>query len=251
MKPLLMIFSVIVLNAGFVMMAPHNPYCFTTAAGSLFLMGASLRQHDMNLYYFSVFFAMSQVTVGLGNAVVSMIRPGNIDPAMMRFDHGISMGIYHWTTAHVVARVIAVLLYVSLPLFMAIVIGVPNERRDEMVAALVISTVVAPFIFLIFPAAGPAYLNKPRAAHNCLPSLHMAWALICAMRVPKWLLPASIAFAAGTAYATLAMGEHYVVDLVAAAIYTVAIFKVVPVFMPALAAQRAQPVAAAPVNEFQ
>lgn len=66
----------------------------------------------------------------------------------------------------------------------------------------------------------PGLLSVHVAARNAMPSLHLASALwivtLCAGLRRKWMFGLSLAFALGTAWATLAMGEHYLIDLVVA-----------------------------------
>lgn len=98
-------------------------------------------------------------------------------------------------------------------------------------------------LFWAFPAVGPAYafagfpLEHPlgRAAaqipavamapRNAMPSLHMTAALLVAWNTRRCFWPGRIAallLVAGTVFSTLALGEHYVVDLVVAAPYALA-----------------------------
>jgi len=97
------------------------------------------------------------------------------------------------------------------------------------------------WLYFLFPAMGPkhAFPSFPAAAGavhsaavalsgvpNAMPSLHFAAALlVCWLSKPwKWLYPITTAFAVLTALATLGLGEHYVVDLVVAVPYTLAVF---------------------------
>ncbi len=106
--------------------------------------------------------------------------------------------------------------------------------------AVAIGAVVAPLLYSIVPAAGPAFRWAPRfpfdppaggdvaltpgplgmsGVTNAMPSLHFAYALLVLWG--SWSLGLAarsfgIAFTVLTALATLGLGEHYVVDLVVA-----------------------------------
>lgn len=98
--------------------------------------------------------------------------------------------------------------------------------------------------YLMFPACGPAYafpgfpwhipkLITPHvlqlsAYPNCMPSVHMSTALMAGFfvsrwRVGRWLGGVYVGF---TVLATLGLGEHYLIDLLAAVPYTYAVLAV-------------------------
>jgi len=71
-------------------------------------------------------------------------------------------------------------------------------------------------------------LVDARWPRNCLPSLHVTWALltflVCAdRRAGRWL---SGTFLIGTALATMATGEHYLVDVITAFPFAVIVWKI-------------------------
>jgi hypothetical protein len=104
------------------------------------------------------------------------------------------------------------------------------SRRGSVVMAYIAELVAGPLLYGVLPACGPIYafgakwLNPPAvpadAIHltgmpNAFPSLHVATAFVFVMFAPGRVWKAvSIAFLAGTAMATLATGEHYVIDLI-------------------------------------
>jgi hypothetical protein len=84
----------------------------------------------------------------------------------------------------------------------------------KLIQSLVLAYVVGPMFFLLVPAYGPmpAFSGRP----NCMPSLHMATAILLAIYRPTNGLWVGVVYVALTAWATLATGEHYVIDLVMA-----------------------------------
>lgn len=130
------------------------------------------------------------------------------------------------------------------------VLKVRAGQRDAAVLlwAALAGGAAAFFLYHAYPAAGPAYafgsafpaalpdpaslaplpagLAVPGAARNCMPSVHLAWALLAVIEARR-LHPACRAafalFAGLTAVATLALGEHYLIDLVVAVPFTVAV----------------------------
>ena len=135
------------------------------------------------------------------------------------------------------------LLYAMLPVAVAIVyLLLDSDHRKRFGFAMLLAGVVAPLLYAICPAAGPLYVYgaafpfhppnvravtfaAPGLTMNAVPSGHLAWALLLFWNSRPCLLGVRIAaglFFLGTAVATLATGEHYLVDLVVAIPFAVA-----------------------------
>lgn len=112
------------------------------------------------------------------------------------------------------------------------------ERRGQFVAALLLSSAAGFGCYLLVPAAGPRFtfptwpwhepaiaqpeaLFLPGVVPNCMPSLHLTWVLLAATYSRQRRVMA--VFVLLTAGATLGLGEHYAVDLVAAAPFTIGV----------------------------
>jgi PAP2 superfamily len=105
-----------------------------------------------------------------------------------------------------------------------------SNGQSSLVLAYVAEMVVGPIMYAILPACGPIYafgatwLHHPLpSAHairlsgmpNAFPSLHVATAMVFVLFAGgRWWRAVSVAFLAGTALATLTIGEHYAVDLI-------------------------------------
>lgn len=116
--------------------------------------------------------------------------------------------------------------------------------------AYVLAGVVLSITYSLCPAAGPAFafgpafpqaLPDPAAiaplpsavglefARNCLPSAHAAFAWLAYLtvrdvaRAPRWLRIIAGVYALLTVLATLGLGQHYLIDLVVAVPFTVAL----------------------------
>jgi hypothetical protein len=136
------------------------------------------------------------------------------------------------------------LLYAMLPVAVAIVyLLLDSDHRKRFGFAMLLAGVVAPLLYAICPAAGPLYVfgdafpfhppalkvalpfDAPGLTMNAVPSGHLAWALLLWWNSRPCQSGVRIAaglFFVGTAVATLATGEHYLVDLVVAIPYAVA-----------------------------
>jgi hypothetical protein len=110
----------------------------------------------------------------------------------------------------------------------------------NVVKMLVVNALIGFSLYFICPAMGPKYAFPSfpnfapaiqaapllmKGAPNAIPSLHFSGALlICWFCRPwKWLFRAMSLFTALTALATMGMGEHYLIDLVVAVPYALAI----------------------------
>ena len=75
-------------------------------------------------------------------------------------------------------------------------------------------------------ASIPAGLAMPGAARNCMPSVHFFWAILAAAEargLGRAWRACFVLFAVLTAFATIALGEHYVIDLVIAVPFTLCV----------------------------
>ncbi|MGC1462044.1 MAG: phosphatase PAP2 family protein [Terracidiphilus sp.] len=106
-----------------------------------------------------------------------------------------------------------------------------SKVRGSVVLAYVGELVVGPLLYAVLPGCGPIYafgahwLNPPQvqaetvrlaAMPNAFPSLHIGTAFVFVLFAPgRFWQAVSLAFLFGTGLATLATGEHYVIDLVA------------------------------------
>lgn len=182
-----------------------------------------------------------------------LLAPLTRDAALLRFDGSLGFQASALLAALMLRlpgmEELSRLAYGGLPLMAACSIALQLRSHRPSGAALVAFVaigVLGYLIYFIYPAAGPVYLlgtdfpfalpDPARvplamapvipASRNAMPSLHMAWAvamyLAVADRPRGWRL-AFAAFAALTAFATLALGEHYLVDLVVAFPFALAV----------------------------
>jgi hypothetical protein len=147
---------------------------------------------------------------------------------------------------HDLFNMLLAMVYLGLPLAGVLVyLAMPNStpiRRKYCIASALGGTAI--FFYRICPAAGPHYLfgdhfpnaipaiaqPHPRmmagAFLNCAPSGHVAWALILVWFAWRYcgrgLQAATILYALLTCTATL-VGEHYVIDLIVAVPFAVAL----------------------------
>jgi hypothetical protein len=211
--------------------AVHNEFMLWVLAGGAVLIANHLysvvywgKPSQGNLYLAALTPIMLSVTGALLSWVNS-VTPITYDAFLLKWDFGIATAV----------RAVSVplmkpigLVYVALPLFEILaVVALKDRNRKILIAALAISGLICPFLYLMFPAVGPAHIGDPHAPRNCMPSMHLTWTLLLwvySKNAWKWIFGA-IAFL--TAWATLATGEHYILDLVAAMLFTWGIVAVV------------------------
>jgi len=126
-------------------------------------------------------------------------------------------------------------LYSSLPLFLAVAWAL--ERSRTLLRASVIGALLVVPFYLLFPAVGPdhsfagwpassAHLANVSATapRNCMPSMHFSWALLLAINARNRAWRTGLLVYSGLmAIATVAGGEHYFIDLLAAVPFTLAV----------------------------
>lgn len=158
-----------------------------------------------------------------------------------------SFVIGQWFTAAPVLRTTCFFVYGALPLAQVVVLWLywrGQRMPANPVVAFIVAGVAGFLLYQICPAMGPVHvfpqdypghvppalephaLTLSSAPRNALPSLHTAWAiLICwSLRFTnRSIRIASVAFLILTLMATLGFGEHYLIDLVVAVPFTMAV----------------------------
>jgi len=138
-------------------------------------------------------------------------------------------------------------IYTSLTFMMTLVVlwkvRLADRSWTQALAAFVLAGVLGTALYHFFPVAGPrfafpdgipdphsvssaaAFLDQ-NVVRNGMPSLHTGWAfliMINAGGLPKWFRIATVAYLAAMLLATLATGQHYLVDLIVALPFAVAV----------------------------
>lgn len=181
--------------------------------------------------------------------ITNRLHPKTLDLFLYNFDS--SMGVQlSFKVGQLVLRSrwltrIAVLFYFALPIPVMLVYAKQLVRGGSAAMSVFLGVFIAGpaavIFYNLFPACGPIYLFGSRfplaplsveqvkemlvqpvlisGARNAFPSLHLGWALLAwwyadgLSHSTKFFL---LAFLAGTGMATLGLGEHYFIDLVAA-----------------------------------
>lgn len=159
--------------------------------------------------------------------------PWKYDYILLRLDN--VLGAPAVAVARILQPIHGVLLVIyqlMVPMMIAWFLVARRSRASgSLVVAYVAEMIVGPVLYAIVPACGPLYafhaqwLNPPAVEAalvrlggmpNAFPSLHTATALVFVSFARGRIWQAlSIAFLAATILATLATGEHYLIDLVA------------------------------------
>lgn len=161
------------------------------------------------------------VVSGLSLSSVVHATPVTFDAQLARLDLGIAPAVRSWCQARTWAICPLEAAYGALPL--AVMIGATlaakSDRKRMLLAAAIGGVLVVPW-YLILPAVGPAHVGQPYAPRNCMPSMHVTWAAVTWTNSRGATRLFAGAFVAITVLATLATGEHYTPDLVAALPWT-------------------------------
>ncbi len=163
----------------------------------------------------------------------------------------IVLATLHWLPPALAVAVGAVVAFVYMNLLLAMACTVLFRLRNRSpewavtLAAFLLAGAAGAALYHLFPAAGPRFafasypvlpdvsklstdasLLPPAFVRNCMPSLHTAWALLIVMNTRSasvWIRRLAVGFAGLTLIATLALGEHYLIDLVVAVPFAVAV----------------------------
>ena len=165
------------------------------------------------------------------------------------FGAPLSFVVGRWAAAVPQLLAICLAVYVALPLALMLVQAMrqrQGERSSDALVAFIVLTLVGYVGYMAVPVAGPVYAFgdlfpalppdpltlsaakslAPPVPRNCMPSLHSGWALLVwwnARPLPRVARVVASVFLAITLLSTVALGFHYVVDLVAAFPLTMAV----------------------------
>jgi PAP2 superfamily len=182
-------------------------------------------------------------------AITGSMHPKTLDLFLYNFDASLGVQL-SFKVGQVVLRSrwltqVALLFYFALPVPVMLVYANQLVSRGRAAMSVFLGFFIAGPVAIIFynllPACGPIYLFGSRfpfdplsgqqlkemlvqptlisGARNAFPSLHLAWALLAlwyAEGLSYWTKSFLVLFLMGTVLATLGLGEHYFIDLVAA-----------------------------------
>lgn len=199
-------------------------------------------------FFSSVLLIAPGYIFGAALYITEALHPKTFDLFLYSFDNSLHVQVSFLMgqifARHPWLREACILVYVALPLPLALVYAAQLRRKTETAFQAVLAFLVAGPVGVLFynvlPACGPVHLlrNFPwypltsaTAAHipvftvpiqgprNAIPSLHMTWVLLAwwnSKGLPNWVRAVVMIFVVFTTMATLGTGEHYLVDLVVA-----------------------------------
>ena len=170
------------------------------------------------------------------------------DPIVLGLDAGFgqpSFAVGRLADSHPALLTLLSLVYLFLPVVMAAMLVLEKrqavDRERGLLRSILLAAVVGYALYQLYPVVGPGPLFGARFPNgaaslagppqhlvdvsaisdprNCMPSLHVGWALLVYWHARTLGTPARVGGAfwlASTILATLAMGQHYFVDLVVA-----------------------------------
>jgi hypothetical protein len=155
-------------------------------------------------------------------SAMTPLIPYTIDSALLHLDRGSSITFWHWCLAHPASYLLIRPVYVALG--PAMVLGITFTRqRTRLIRALLLALIAGLACYYLFPAVGPKWVGQAGRVRNCMPSLHFAWALLLWIYANEYIRWPMFLFAVLTPIAAVGIGEHYVVDMVAAVPFTAGI----------------------------
>jgi PAP2 superfamily len=214
----------------------------------------SERKSYRQTFYAGAVFPLSSLLIGYTVPLTTWLRPKTYDAFLLAFDGGLG-----FQPSFVLGRLLpeastawglTTVIYYALPLAACILYAshLASERAGKpqsvRILALFLSLMVLGFAqYGIYPAVGPKHayaalypwnppalaqiaiqpISVPDAPRNCMPSLHLAGALVVwwnSRLWPRWGRLVAALFLGATVFSTLALGEHYLVDLVVALPFT-------------------------------
>ncbi len=189
-------------------------------AALLIMLCALWRRDSFTAKDFCVAIGLFWALVALAesNSALSAGSQGTFDRTLYRIDLWMGLDpwiLIRWLASMPIACRFLALIYFSLPIAFALLWIC--EHPANLLPAVLIGPALAFACYHLVPAVGPIHLGDARAPINCFPSMHVTWVLLFARSARGTLLRFALwTFAALTMLATVGLGEHYFVDLIAA-----------------------------------
>lgn len=208
------------------------------------------RKSCRKTFYAGAVFPLSNLLIGYTVPLTTWLRPRTYDAFLLASDGGLG-----FQPSFVLARLLpegstawglTTVVYYALPLAAGILYASHRARRRQpvLILPLFLSLMLVGFAqYGVYPAVGPKHafgesypcnppplqqiaiqpMTVPDAPRNCMPSLHLAGALAVwwnSRLWPRWGRLLAGLFLWATIFSTMALGEHYLVDLVVALPFT-------------------------------
>ena len=208
------------------------------------------RRSYRQTFYAGAVFPLCSLLIGYTVPLTTWLRPKTYDAFLLAVDGGLG-----FQPSFVLGRLLpegsnswglTTVAYYALP-FAACILYASHLARGwqpVLILPLFLSLMGVGFAqYGIYPAVGPKHafgasypwnplplqqiaiqpMTVPDAPRNCMPSLHLAGALVVwwnSRLWPRWGRLLAVLFLLATIFSTLALGEHYLVDLVVALPFT-------------------------------
>lgn len=224
----------------------------TTLAVQVLRLKGSQRDDKLTTLCAGSVFGFSALFIAFILNYTTKLHPQTYDLYLYAADQGYGIPLCAWVGGFLggqplLFRVCAI-VYGSLPLAVSLLYAYQRSGSRPLgirvLPAFLGGGVAVYLLYNILPAAGPYYVfgsafphHLPPApglhlvrlgdvARNAIPSMHIGCALLIfwnCRRISGWLYAVSAIYLALTALATVGLGEHYMVDLVAAVPYALAL----------------------------
>ena len=221
--------------------------CFVGIVSLTLMAFKAVRNRSFSEFGIAAYFPFVLIAAGLILPVTNRLSPETFDGHLLAAD-----GVVGFQPSFLVGRLISghpllwdltSAIYYAVPFAVALLCAVQFARRPQAVPRLLwlfaTMTVVGFCIYVVCPATGPRYafsetfpfhvpgadtlslteFTVPGAPRNAIPSLHFTTALLVLWNSLAFGKVGRIAaglFLAATMFAVLALGEHYLIDLVVA-----------------------------------
>lgn len=230
-----------------------NPFFTSCLASSVLMLVWKLVSKDPRILWAHLLFPpLWSVGSTFVLGIESSFLPVTLDRYLYAVDGSFGMQASFWGARFLLANHwllhACAVCYFNLPIGMTVVYLLIQKYRSEEEARRFIQfaiylAIAGTTLYVACPAIGPGGafhsdfpyrtpaasvipVRMPMSARNCMPSMHTAWILClmwCAPPLGRWFKALVWAFAGLTLLYALSAGGHYLVDLIVAVPFTLAV----------------------------
>ena len=196
---------------------------------ALLLLTASMLRSDLKRKERDAITAIGVILyITVGILLLRLTPERTLDSAFFAADRALGLNplaFASFVMRHKALIWILMIAYQFLPF--AVMLAWVIEQDRQLRRAVLMGGCLCFVFYFALPAVGPFHFDwlkgspLPNSPGNCMPSMHFTWALLIALNARGKLQRAILSCYAGLiALATVGLGEHYVIDLIAAVPFT-------------------------------
>lgn len=148
------------------------------------IWSVSRQKVDMGALELAVMMPLFGIVSNCAFSLVNRLTPVTYDSLLARWDFGISHAVRVWCLARPWAMwPVGEAYKMLLVTILLAVLTTTGRTRTRLMFSVYLGGLLCIPLYILFPAVGPVHVGDPNAPRNCMPSMHLTWALLMFIRL--------------------------------------------------------------------